>query len=225
MSGPRPPSPPDPWTTTTVPRPVYEVLKRLLDVAGAVVLLAILAPVMAVVWLLVRIKLGPPAVFTQVRPGLRARPFTIHKFRSMKEARDAQGEPLPDAERITPLGRLLRRTSLDELPQLFDVLRGDMSFVGPRPLLMEYVPRYSPEQRRRMDVKPGITGLAQVEGRTSLGWERRLSLDVEYVDRRSILLDFRILLRTLRKVVRSEGIADSGIDLNPKFQGRPDPPV
>ena len=167
--------------------------------------------------------MGRPALFRQVRPGQYGRPFVIHKFRSMVDATDADGNQLSDRERLTSLGRLLRRSSLDELPQIWNVLKGDMSFVGPRPLLMEYIPRYSPEQRRRLDVKPGITGLAQIAGRNTLGWADRLDLDVKYVDQASLSLDHLILLRTLKKVIRADGVPPSGLDPNEKFQGTPTP--
>ena len=204
---------------TTPSRPVYRFFKRTLDLFYTLLLLPLLGPVMLVVWVLVRVKMGRPALFQQVRPGLHARPFVLHKFRSMIDSNDPDGNPLPDKDRITSFGRLLRRSSLDELPQLWNVLKGEMSFVGPRPLLMEYVPRYTPEQRRRLDVKPGITGLAQIAGRNTLGWEDRLKLDVEYVDQASLGLDFMILLRTVKKVLRAEGVPSAGLDPNGKFQG------
>lgn len=203
----------------TASRPVYRFAKRALDLLGAACLLTLLAPVMLVLWFLVRRKMGAPVIFRQVRPGLDARPFAICKFRSMVDAEDAEGNPLPDAERMTPLGRLLRRSSLDELPQLWNVLKGDMSFVGPRPLLMEYVQHYSPEQRRRLDVRPGITGLAQIAGRYSLSWEDRLGLDVKYVDEASLGLDLWIVLRTVKKVLWADGVPSTGIDPHEKFRG------
>jgi lipopolysaccharide/colanic/teichoic acid biosynthesis glycosyltransferase len=204
-------------------RPLYQLVKRLLDVFYALLLLPLLGPVMVIVWVLVRARMGRPALFRQVRPGQYGRPFVIHKFRSMVDATDADGNQLSDRERLTSLGRLLRRSSLDELPQIWNVLKGDMSFVGPRPLLMEYIPRYSPEQRRRLDVKPGITGLAQIAGRNTLGWADRLDLDVKYVDQASLSLDHMILLRTLKKVIRADGVPPSGLDPNEKFQGTPAP--
>ena len=205
----------------TPSRPIYQFTKRTLDLLYALLLLPLLGPVMLVVWVLVRVRMGRPALFQQVRPGLHTRPFVIHKFRSMMDAKDAEGNPLPDKDRLTSLGRFLRRSSLDELPQLWNVMKGDMSFVGPRPLLMEYLPRYTPEQRRRLDVKPGITGLAQITGRNTLGWEDRLNLDVKYVDQASLGLDHLILLRTLKKVLRADGVPSSGLDPNEKFQGTP----
>jgi lipopolysaccharide/colanic/teichoic acid biosynthesis glycosyltransferase len=165
--------------------------------------------------------MGKPALFRQVRAGRDARPFVMLKFRSMIFAQDENGDPLPDAERITPFGRALRRSSMDELPQLWNVLKGEMSFVGPRPLFLEYVPRYSPEQRRRLDVKPGITGLAQIAGRNTLGWADRLRLDVDYVDQGSLWLDLMIVLRTVKKVLCRDGVPSNGVDPNRKFQGTP----
>ena len=175
-------------------------IKRLIDVVGAAAGLCVLAPLLFVIAVLVRRDLGRPVLFRQVRPGRGGRPFTMYKFRTMRDLRDARGRPLPDAERLTPLGRLLRRFSLDELPELWNVLRGDMSLVGPRPLLMEYLPRYTPEQARRHEVRPGITGLAQVLGRNALPFSRRLALDVQYVDRFSLWFDIKILWWTLWKV-------------------------
>lgn len=204
---------------TTASRPIYQFTKRTLDLTYALLLLPVVCPVMLVVWGVIRVRMGQPALFRQVRPGLKANPFVIHKFRTMLDANDADGNPLPDPERITSLGRMLRRSSLDELPQIWNVLKGDMSFVGPRPLLMEYVPRFTPEQRRRLDVKPGITGLAQIAGRNTLGWEDRLQLDVKYVDQASIRLDHLILFRTVMKVLRAEGVPPTGLEPNQKFQG------
>jgi len=163
--------------------------------------------------------LGSPVIFKQRRPGIHERPFTLYKFRTMRDARDAQGAPLPDARRLTRLGAFLRATSLDELPELANVLRGDMSLVGPRPLLMEYLPLYSPEQRRRHDVRPGVTGLAQVNGRNALTWREKFALDIEYVDHISVGLDLRILLLTIGSVVRSEGISHSGHVTMQPFRG------
>lgn len=204
-------------------RPFYRFFKRALDILGSLILFVLLGPVMAITWVLVRRRMGKPALFHQERAGLKGRAFRVVKFRSMIEAYDANGNPLPDGERITPLGLFLRRSSLDELPQLWNVLKGDMSFVGPRPLYMEYVPRYSPEQRRRLDAMPGITGLAQISGRNTLGWEDRLRLDVEYVDHASFGYDLWILWKTVFKVLGSEGIPETGVDPNRKFQGSPAP--
>jgi sugar transferase EpsL len=195
-------------------------LKRGVDIGVAAVLLALLAPVLAGAALAIRLRMGAPVFFRQVRPGLGGVPFRLVKFRTMSDGLDARGEPLPDGERLTRLGAFLRRTSIDELPQLWNVLRGDMSLVGPRPLLMEYLDRYSPEQARRHDVRPGITGWAQVNGRNALSWEDRFRLDVWYVDNRSHALDLRILWTTLRKVLRREGISQAGHATAEKFRGR-----
>ena len=180
--------------------------KRLFDLALAVPALMLLAPVIAVTALMVACRLGRPVLFRQQRPGLRGRPFTVFKFRTMTDARDASGHLLPDIERLTPLGRLLRKTSLDELPQLWNVIRGDLSLVGPRPLLMDYLPNYTPEQARRHDVLPGITGWAQIHGRNAVAFSARLELDVWYVDHWSLWLDVAILMRTLGYVLRSRGV-------------------
>lgn len=175
-------------------------------------------PVGAVCALLVRIRLGRPVVFRQVRPGLSGQPFTLVKFRTMEERYD-DGILLPDEERLTRLGRFLRRTSLDELPELWNVLRGDMSLVGPRPLLMEYLDRYTPEQARRHEVRPGITGLAQVSGRNALTWEGRLALDVRYVDHHTLWLDLKILTKTIWQVLARRGISAEGHATMPRFRG------
>ena len=180
--------------------------KRLLDLALALPALVLLAPVIAVTALVVARRLGSPVLFRQQRPGFRGRPFTVFKFRTMTDARDAGGNLLPDIERLTPTGRFLRRTSLDELPQLWNVIRGDLSLVGPRPLLMDYLPNYTPEQARRHDVLPGITGWAQIHGRNALAFGARLELDVWYVDHWSLRLDLTILARTLGYVLRSRGV-------------------
>lgn len=193
--------------------------KRILDLVTTAPVLVLLAPVLAVIALSVRLSLGSPVLFRQTRPGLCGRPFTLLKFRTMTEARDESGQLLPDEKRLTALGRFLRSTSLDELPQLLNVLRGDMSLVGPRPLLMEYLDRYTPEQMRRHEVKPGITGWAQVKGRNALTWEERLALDVWYVDHRSFWLDVWILLLTVWKVIRREGISHPGEATMPEFRG------
>ncbi len=193
--------------------------KRILDLVTTAPALVLLAPVLAVIALSVRLCLGSPVLFRQTRPGLWGRPFTLLKFRTMTEARDEGGKLLPDEKRLTALGRFLRSTSLDELPQLLNVLRGDMSLVGPRPLLMEYLDRYTPEQMRRHEVKPGITGWAQVKGRNALTWEERLALDVWYVDHRSFWLDVWILLLTVWTVIRREGISHPGEATMPEFRG------
>jgi len=203
----------------TVAPPMRLRWKRAMDLALTVPALIVLSPVFALVALAVRASLGSPVIFKQRRPGIHERPFTLYKFRTMRDARDAQGALLPDSRRLTRLGAFLRATSLDELPELVNVLRGDMSLVGPRPLLMEYLPLYSPEQRRRHDVRPGVTGLAQVNGRNALTWREKFALDIEYVDHVSVGLDLRILLLTIGSVVRSEGISHSGHVTMQPFRG------
>jgi sugar transferase EpsL len=198
---------------------VNDQLKRLLDVVVAVALLVLLSPALAVVAALVAVGMGRPVLFRQQRPGLHGKSFTILKFRTMVDATDGEGNQLPDEQRITRLGRFLRRTSLDELPELLNVLRGDMSLVGPRPLLTEYLPLYSQEQMRRHDVRPGITGWSQVNGRNALTWDEKLALDVWYVDHRSLRLDLRILQMTIGQVVKGEGIAHPGVATMEPFQG------
>ena len=193
--------------------------KRVLDLAVAGPMLVVTAPVQAVVAVAVAVGLGRPVLFRQQRPGAYGEPFTILKFRTMRPV-DVAGGRMDDASRLTRLGRFLRATSLDELPTLVNVVRGDMSLVGPRPLLMAYLPRYSPAQARRHDVRPGLTGLAQVSGRNAVRWDERLALDVEYVDTRSVRLDLVILLRTVRAVLRREGIAADGEATMPEFLGR-----
>ena len=193
--------------------------KRLLDLILALSALLVLSPLFALITLLVWLKLGSPVLFRQRRSGLRGRPFTFYKFRTMTGARDPQDDLLPDAQRLTPFGLFLRSTSLDELPELFNVLRGEMSLVGPRPLLMRYLDRYTPEQARRHEVRPGITGWAQVNGRNALTWEKKFELDVWYVDHRSLWLDLKILLLTLYKIVRREGISQPGQATMEEFYG------
>lgn len=195
--------------------------KRLFDVLLTSLGLIVLSPLLLLVALLVWVTLGTPILFKQQRPGYGGKPFTIYKFRTMTEERDAQGRLLSDAERLTPLGRFLRATSLDELPELVNVLRGEMSLVGPRPLLMQYLERYSPEQARRHEVLPGITGWAQVNGRNALTWEDKFRLDVWYVDHWSFWLDVKILLLTLIKVLRREGISQPGQATAEEFMGNP----
>lgn len=177
-----------------------------MDIGGALIGLVLFLPILLSIALLVRIKHGPPVLFRQQRPGLHGRPFTLYKFRTMTDARNADGSLLPEAERLTNFGRFLRRTSLDELPELINVLKGDMSLVGPRPLLMSYLPYYTDRERLRHNIRPGITGLAQINGRNYLDWEQRLELDVQYVENHTLLLDIGILLRTLLKVLAREGI-------------------
>jgi lipopolysaccharide/colanic/teichoic acid biosynthesis glycosyltransferase len=196
-----------------------DVAKRLLDVGVAAAVLVAASPLLLAAMALVRVEMGSPVLFRQQRPGLGGRPFEVLKLRTMRDAVDAGGRPLPDAERLTRLGKLLRGTSVDELPQLWNVLRGDMSLVGPRPLLMEYLPLYSPEQARRHEVRPGITGWAQVNGRNAVRWEEKFALDVWYVDHRSLALDVAILFRTLAKVVRREGVTQQGSATAERFTG------
>jgi len=193
--------------------------KRLIDVVVAASVLAAAAPVMAATALLVYADVGRPLLFRQDRVGLGGRIFELVKFRTMKHAVDRDGRVLPDGERLTRIGRFLRASSLDELPQLVNVLRGDMSLVGPRPLLVEYLPRYSPEQARRHEVKPGITGLAQVTGRNALSWPEKFALDVFYVDHWSLALDLKILARTVAAVLARSGISAAGQATMPVFQG------
>ena len=194
-------------------------MKRLIDILGAFVALVLFAPVIAVLVVLIRRDLGAPVLFRQKRPGLHGTPFEMIKFRTMRDAIGADGEPLPDGERLTAFGRFLRAASLDELPELWNVLKGEMSLVGPRPLLMEYLPLYSPEQARRHEVRPGVTGWAQVNGRNALTWEEKFALDVWYVDNRSLALDLRIIWLTLRKVLKREGINAAGEATMTKFTG------
>ena len=194
-------------------------MKRLFDiVVSACALLVLALPLLVVIWM-VRRKLGSPVFFTQVRPGMHGKPFKMVKFRSMTSERGTDGELLPDAVRLTPFGRFLRSTSLDELPELWNVLKGDMSLVGPRPLLMEYLPLYSPEQARRHEVRPGVTGWAQINGRNALSWEEKFRLDVWYVDNRSFWLDLKILALTVKKVFVREGISAAGEVTAAKFTG------
>ncbi|MFN7918090.1 MAG: sugar transferase [Vicinamibacterales bacterium] len=193
--------------------------KRIVDSAVTLVALVLLAPVAALVALAVRVLLGSPVLFRQQRPGLDGRPFMLLKFRTLADLRDAGGRLLPDAQRMTRAGRLLRATSLDELPQLINVLRGDMSLVGPRPLLMQYLERYSPQQRRRHEVRPGVTGWAQINGRNALSWEEKFRHDVWYVDHVSFALDVRILFRSAWIVLRGQGISQSGRATADEFMG------
>jgi lipopolysaccharide/colanic/teichoic acid biosynthesis glycosyltransferase len=181
-------------------------------------LLLLALPLLALAWM-IRRKLGSPVLFCQVRPGLQGKPFTMVKFRTMTDERGPDGALLPDAQRITPFGRFLRASSLDELPELWNVLKGEMSLVGPRPLLMEYLPLYTPEQARRHAVRPGITGWAQVNGRNAISWADKFALDVWYVDHRSLWLDVQILWRTVRKVLVRDGISAAGEATMPKFTG------
>ena len=194
-------------------------MKRAFDVVAAAATLAILAAPMLAIAVAVRMCLGKPVLFTQLRPGRHGIPFRLIKFRTMREAVDAEGRPLPDEERLTRLGQFLRAASLDELPELWNVLRGDMSLVGPRPLLMEYLPLYTPEQARRHEVRPGITGWAQINGRNSLSWEEKFELDVWYVDHASFWLDLKIIALTVWKTLRCDGINQAGHATMPDFMG------
>lgn len=195
------------------------LIKRLIDFIGAFIGLVVLSPLMILIALLVRVNMGSPVLFRQERPGLHGRPFVMYKFRTMRDLRDSEGRLLPDEMRLTRLGRFFRSTSLDELPELFNVLKGEMSLVGPRPLLMEYLNRYTPEQARRHEVKPGITGWAQVNGRNALTWEDKFKLDVWYVDNWNLLLDLKILWLTIIKVLKREGISADGYATMPEFTG------
>lgn len=193
--------------------------KRLFDILGASLGLLLLFPILLLLIRRIGRDMGKPVLFRQTRPGKNAKPFEMVKFRSMRDAVDEVGEPLPDSERITPLGQKLRSSSLDELPEFWNVLKGDMSLVGPRPLLMEYVPLYTPEQARRMDVRPGITGWAQVNGRNAISWEEKFELDVWYVENRTLWLDLKILWMTIKKVVKKDGISADGETTMTKFTG------
>jgi lipopolysaccharide/colanic/teichoic acid biosynthesis glycosyltransferase len=194
-------------------------MKRVFDfVAASLALLLLALPLVALAWL-IRRKLGSPVLFRQVRPGLKGRPFTMVKFRTMTDERGPDGALLPDAQRLTPFGRILRASSVDELPELWNVLKGERSLVGPRPLLMEYLPLYSPEQVRRHEVRPGITGWAQVNGRNAISWADKFALDVWYVDHRSLWLDVQILWRTVRKVLVRDGISAAGEATMTAFTG------
>jgi lipopolysaccharide/colanic/teichoic acid biosynthesis glycosyltransferase len=199
--------------------PNHNSLKRLLDLAIAGSAIFLLAPLMLVVAAAIHFTLGSPVLFRQQRPGLHGRAFSLCKFRTMSDARGFEGKPRPDAERLTALGRFLRRTSLDELPQLWNVLRGELSLVGPRPLLTQYLDRYSPEQARRLLVMPGITGWAQIHGRNAITWEEKFALDVWYVDHWSLWLDLRILATTAWRIVKPEGISAADHCTMPEFMG------
>ena len=198
------------------------MIKRAFDVLLSAMLLVAGSPLILALAVLVRLRLGSPVLFRQIRPGLHGRPFEMVKFRTMTDARDTTGALLPDADRLTPFGRFLRSSSLDELPEIWNVLKGEMSFVGPRPLLMDYLPLYSREQARRHEVRPGITGWAQVNGRNTLSWEDKFRLDVEYVERQSMWLDLCILMQTALKVVKRDGISADGDATMPRFTGSRD---
>jgi len=193
--------------------------KRIFDLALTIPGVVLISPLAALIAILIKLNLGSPVLFRQVRPGYHGKPFVLYKFRTMKDLYDQHGNPLPDSERLTQLGKFLRATSLDELPELINVLRGEMSLVGPRPLLMQYLERYSPEQARRHLVLPGITGWAQVNGRNAISWEEKFRYDVWYVDHWSLWLDIRILLLTLWKIIRREGISQPGYVSAEEFMG------
>lgn len=194
-------------------------IKRLIDIVASAAALAVLGLPLVLIGLLIRWNMGGPVLFRQVRPGLGGKPFTMVKFRTMRDACSADGVPLPDAERLTQLGRFLRASSIDELPELWNVLRGEMSLVGPRPLLMDYLPLYSPEQARRHEVRPGLTGWAQVNGRNAISWSDKFKLDVWYVDNRSLAVDLKIIALTVRKIVIKEGISAEGEATMTSFMG------
>ncbi|MEI4768794.1 sugar transferase [Psychrobacillus sp. FJAT-51614] len=196
-----------------------KLIKRPLDFIISLVMLIILSPLLLVVAILVRNKLGSPILFKQKRPGLKEKVFTMYKFRTMTEEKDENGEFLPDSVRLTRFGKLLRTTSIDELPELFNILKGEMSFIGPRPLLVEYLPLYSEEQRKRHDVRPGLSGLAQVSGRNSLAWEEKFDLDVKYVKTITFLGDLKIIFLTVKKVFVKEGINFENTAKSNRFQG------
>lgn len=198
------------------------MLKRLLDIIIGSIALILLSPLYAFVAYKVKKNLGSPVLFRQVRPGLHGKPFEMIKFRSMKDALDAQGKALPDSERLTPFGKMLRSSSLDEMPELWNVIKGDMSIVGPRPLLMEYLPLYNAEQAKRHHLRPGMTGHAQVNGRNAIGWEEKFKLDTWYVDNQSTALDFKIMFKTIHKVVSKDDISAEGQATMTKFIGTPD---
>lgn len=195
------------------------MLKRLLDIIIATTALVLLSPLYAFVAYKVKKNLGSPVLFRQVRPGLNGKPFEMIKFRTMKDAADAQGNPLPDSERLTPFGKMLRSTSLDEMPELWNVIKGDMSVVGPRPLLMEYLSLYSEEQAKRHNVRPGMTGHAQVNGRNAISWEEKFKLDTWYVENQSVWLDFKIMLKTVQKVITKDDISAEGEATMTRFAG------
>ena len=199
------------------------MLKRLLDIVIASSALVLLSPIYALVAYKVKKNLGSPVLFRQVRPGLHGKPFEMIKFRSMKDALDTAGNPLPDSERLTPFGKMLRATSLDEMPELWNVIKGDMSIVGPRPLLMEYLPLYNEQQAKRHNVRPGITGYAQVNGRNAISWEKKFELDTWYVENRSLWLDFKIMLKTVQKVLSKDDISAEGEATISKFTGTSEP--
>lgn len=194
-------------------------MKRAMDVFGSLAGLILLSPIIVILWVMIKRRLGAPVLFRQTRPGKNGVPFEMIKFRSMKDVHGPDGSPLPDEERMTPFGARLRSTSLDELPELWNVLKGDMSLVGPRPLLMEYLPLYSKHQARRHELRPGVTGWAQINGRNSIDWPEKLNLDVWYVENRSLWLDIKIIALTLKKVLKRDDISHAGETTMPKFTG------
>lgn len=198
------------------------MLKRVCDVVIASTALLLLSPLYVYVAYKVRKNLGSPVLFRQVRPGLHGKSFEMIKFRSMKDAVDENGNPLPDSERLTPFGKMLRATSLDEMPELWNVIKGEMSIVGPRPLLMEYLSLYNAEQAKRHDVRPGMTGHAQVNGRNAISWEEKFKLDTWYVENQSLWLDFKIMLKTVKKVIAKDDISAEGEATMTKFTGTPE---
>jgi lipopolysaccharide/colanic/teichoic acid biosynthesis glycosyltransferase len=206
-------------STHQINKNMQKSIKSLIDRSIAAIALIILSPVLLVVAIAIALRMGRPVIFTQPRPGKDGRIFTFYKFRTMTDERDSQGNLLPDEQRLIPFGQFLRKTSLDELPQLWNILKGDMSFVGPRPLLVDYLERYSLEQARRHEVKPGITGLAQINGRNAISWQEKFKLDVWYIDNWSLWLDFKILVLTFLKVVRQEGINQEGYVTSETFRG------
>jgi len=195
------------------------MLKSMFDILFSFIALVIFSPVFAALYFIIRKKMGAPALFIHERAGLNGKPFNLYKFRTMTDAKTETGELLPDSERLTSLGKKLRKYSLDELPQFYNVLIGDMSIVGPRPLLMEYVPLYNEDQRQRLSIKPGITGWAQVNGRNAITWDEKFKLDTWYVNNRSFALDFKIIYKTVMKVLKSEGISATNEATMPKFRG------
>jgi len=199
-----------------------DLLKRILDLTLALILVIVLAPFLLEIGLLIRILMGAPVLFSQRRPGRRSRPFTLVKFRTMRDGRDARGKPLPDEMRLTSFGRVLRNLSLDELPAMFNVFKGEMSLVGPRPLLMQYLDRYTPEQMRRHEALPGLTGWAQINGRNVLSWGEKFALDVWYIDHRSLGLDVQIMALTIWKILKREGINQPGQATAEEFMGERD---
>ena len=194
-------------------------IKRLLDFLFALILFIILSPILLILWLVVRINLGGPAVFKQERPGKNEKIFTIYKFRSMNEKKDSEGNLLPDEERMTVFGNLLRKLSLDELPELVNIIKGDMSFIGPRPLLVKYLPRYNEYQSRRHEVRPGLSGYAQINGRNAITWEQKFEYDIYYVDHMSFILDAKIFFKTIGKVLKRDGISQEGEATMGEFMG------